>query len=103
MTERAILNIQSNIQAGRRVRQRADTQVFRAGIREFGLWNMEPTNVGVWFPEIARHSDDCRFNDCLHESEPGCAVKSSLERGEIEPWRFESYHRILESLREAQQ
>jgi len=71
------------------------------GIREFGLWNMELANVGVWFPEIARHSDDCRFNDCLHETEPGCAVKAALEQGGIVPWRYESYLRILESLRDS--
>jgi ribosome biogenesis GTPase len=69
------------------------------GIREFGLWRMEPSEVGHWFRDLARHLGDCRFNDCLHETEPGCAVKAAVESGEIATWRYESYLRILESVR----
>ena len=68
------------------------------GIREFGLWSMEPRELGHWFRDLARFLHDCRFNDCLHRNEPDCAVKAAVERGEIEAWRYESYLRILDSL-----
>ncbi len=70
------------------------------GIREFGLWGLAPGDLGPCFPEIARHQPGCRFNDCLHESEPGCAVKEALSRGEIAGWRFDSYRKLLAALRE---
>lgn len=71
------------------------------GIREFGLWRMEPSEVGHWFRDLARHLGECRFNDCLHrETEPGCAVKAAVEAGEIAAWRYESYLRILKSVHE---
>jgi ribosome biogenesis GTPase len=69
------------------------------GIREFGLWKIEPADLGIWFREIAARTDACRFNDCVHEAEPGCAVKAAVEAGEIARWRYESYLSILESLR----
>jgi ribosome biogenesis GTPase len=69
------------------------------GIREFGLWRMEPSEVGHWFRDLASHLGDCRFNDCIHETEPGCAVKAAVEAGDIAAWRYESYLRILESVR----
>ena len=72
------------------------------GIREFGLWNMETADLDVWFRELAEHADNCRFNDCHHETEPDCAIKAALEEGKIVPWRYESYLRILKTLREAE-
>ena len=70
------------------------------GIREFGLARMEPIHVGPCFREIAARAADCRFNDCLHENEPGCAVRAAVDEGAISRWRYESYLRILQSLRE---
>jgi len=70
------------------------------GIREFGLWGLAPADAGFWFREIARHAPECRFNDCLHEHEPGCAVQREVALGNIVAWRYESYLRILASLRE---
>lgn len=70
------------------------------GVREFGLWRMEPSEVGHWFRDLARHLGECRFNDCLHETEPGCAVQAAVEAGAIAAWRYESYLRILQSVRE---
>ncbi|MHC4848115.1 MAG: ribosome small subunit-dependent GTPase A [Planctomycetota bacterium] len=70
------------------------------GIREFGIWNMELNDVAVWFRDLAPFVDSCRFNDCLHEREPNCAVHAALDRGEIQSWRYDSYLRILESMRE---
>jgi ribosome biogenesis GTPase len=70
------------------------------GIRAFGLWNMEPEDVGYWFPEMRERMPDCRFKNCLHDNEPGCAVKAAVEAGEIQRWRYESFLRIVEGLRE---
>ena len=70
------------------------------GIREFGLWRMEPSDVGHWFRDLASHLGACRFNDCLHQTEPDCAVKAAVEGGEIAAWRYASYLRILESVRD---
>ncbi len=70
------------------------------GIREFGLWRLEPGDLGPHFREIALHMQGCRFNDCLHEQEPGCAVKSAVARGEIAASRFDSYRRLLAAVRE---
>ncbi|MEE8107103.1 MAG: ribosome small subunit-dependent GTPase A [Planctomycetota bacterium] len=69
------------------------------GIREFGLWNLDPPDVRFYFREMAPVLRPCRFNDCLHENEPGCAVKPAVESGEIVGWRYESYLKILETLR----
>ncbi len=70
------------------------------GIREFGLWSMDPRDLGQWFREIALCSADCRFGDCLHDREPGCAVKEAAAAGAFTSWRYESYLRLLASLRE---
>jgi ribosome biogenesis GTPase len=69
------------------------------GIREFGLWDLEPRDITFCFREMADRVQSCRFNDCLHEQEPGCAVKAGVDAGEILPWRYESYLKILETLR----
>ncbi|MEM8885301.1 MAG: ribosome small subunit-dependent GTPase A [Planctomycetota bacterium] len=69
------------------------------GVREFGLWNMKEEDLAIWFRDMAPFVDDCRFNDCLHEGEPDCAVVAAVERGEIAPERYESYLRLLESMR----
>jgi len=70
------------------------------GIREFGLWGLAPGDVGLHFREIARHMRECRFNDCMHEQEPGCAVKAAAARGEIAASRLDSYRRMLAAVRE---
>ncbi len=70
------------------------------GIREFGLWDVEERELGSGFREIGARANDCRFNDCLHQKEPSCAVKAAVENGAINPVRYESYLRILQTLRE---
>ena len=71
------------------------------GIREFGLWGVGPRDLAHWYREIAARAPDCRFNDCLHDHEPGCAVKEAATAGEIAACRYESYVRLLASVREA--
>lgn len=66
------------------------------GIRGFGVIDMERSEIYHFFPEIFRISRDCRFNNCLHLEEPGCAVIKAVESGEINPLRYRSYFNILE-------
>ncbi|OKS88880.1 ribosome small subunit-dependent GTPase A [Mucilaginibacter polytrichastri] len=61
------------------------------GIRELGVIDIEPQELGHFFPEMRDRMHDCRFNNCRHINEPGCAVLVALENGEIEPSRYESY------------
>jgi len=64
------------------------------GLRELGLYDVDPEYVDVYFPEMAPYIDHCRFPDCIHLTEPGCAVLAALERGEVSPERYESYLRL---------
>ncbi len=61
------------------------------GIKEFGLLDVEPQELGHYFPEIRSRMHNCKFNDCLHINETGCAVLDALENGEIAPSRYTSY------------
>ena len=66
------------------------------GIRGFGIVDMERNEIYHFFPEIFRTSKKCRFNNCLHLDEPGCAVRLAVEKGDIDPLRYRSYTNILE-------
>ena len=66
------------------------------GLRDIGLWGLEPPEVAAAFPEFAERATQCRFDDCRHLAEPGCAVVAAVERGEIVPSRLESYRHMLE-------
>ncbi|KZZ48049.1 ribosome biogenesis GTPase RsgA [Thalassolituus sp. HI0120] len=70
------------------------------GIREFGLWHMNEDQVLHGFKEIRHLSGYCRFRDCHHEQEPGCAILEAVDKGEISKLRFHSYKRILDTLTE---
>ncbi|TSJ43855.1 ribosome small subunit-dependent GTPase A [Mucilaginibacter corticis] len=61
------------------------------GIRELGVIDIEKQELGHFFPEMRERMHDCKFNNCQHINEPGCAVLSALENGEIELSRYESY------------
>ncbi len=66
------------------------------GIRGFGIVDMEPEEIGDYFPEFFALKEQCKFNNCLHKEEPKCAVKEALDNDEI-PWsRYQSYLQILE-------
>ena len=65
------------------------------GIKGFGTIDFEREEVGHFFPEIFRASADCRFGNCTHTNEPGCAVIEAVEHGEIALSRYESYLSIL--------
>ncbi len=68
------------------------------GIREFGLGKMEPAEVLNGFVELDEFSTRCKFRDCSHNAEPGCAIQAAIDHGEIHGERFESYQRILGSM-----
>jgi ribosome biogenesis GTPase len=65
------------------------------GIRGFGLTDMAKDEIYHFFPEIFRKSDKCKYYNCLHINEPGCAVKDAVERGNIEKFRYRSYINIF--------
>lgn len=65
------------------------------GIKELGLVEMKKEEVGHYFPEIRERMNDCKFNNCLHENEPKCAIKDAVENGEISEERYSSYLGIL--------
>jgi len=66
------------------------------GVKAFGTIDFERAEVAHYFPEIFRISDNCRFNNCTHTHEPGCAVLEAVEQGTIAPSRFTSYLSILD-------
>lgn len=68
------------------------------GIREFGLVNIEPWELSLYFPEMLEPREVCKFNTCTHVHEPGCGVMAAFEAGEIDANRYRSYMNMLESL-----
>lgn len=70
------------------------------GIKGFGTFNMEPEEVAHYFRDIFKISADCRFNNCTHRHEPGCAVLEALEAHKLAPSRYASYLSMLEDKEE---
>lgn len=66
------------------------------GIKGFGTFDMEPTELTSYFREIFNFSKDCRFNNCTHTHEPGCAVLKAVEEHYISASRYQSYLSMLE-------
>ena len=66
------------------------------GIKGFGTFDMEPEELTSYFPEIFRFSKDCRFSNCTHTHEPGCAVLKALEDHYIAQSRYQSYLSMME-------
>ncbi|MGW3121559.1 ribosome small subunit-dependent GTPase A [Streptomyces sp. NPDC001107] len=64
------------------------------GLRGVGLWDAE-SGVGQVFSEIEELAERCRFHDCAHDAEPGCAVREAVESGELSHRRLESYRKLL--------
>ncbi|MHC4393826.1 MAG: ribosome small subunit-dependent GTPase A, partial [Planctomycetota bacterium] len=81
------------------------------GVRAFGFYDLTPRGLSYLFKDIrpyayyeegGERSERCRFLDCLHRDEPGCAVYAAVEEGAISDARYLSYLRILDSLLEEQ-
>lgn len=68
------------------------------GVKEFGIVDMEREELSHYYPEMKQRIQDCKFNNCIHINEPGCAIKAAVEAGDISFERFESYIAILSSL-----
>jgi ribosome biogenesis GTPase / thiamine phosphate phosphatase len=66
------------------------------GIRELGLYEIDPASLGFYFVDIKPFVNDCRYPNCTHTHEPDCAVQAAVQEGNIAPERYESYLRILE-------
>ena len=65
------------------------------GVRGLGLWDADE-GIGATFSDIEKLAQSCRFRDCTHTNEPGCAVKKAVEQGILSPDRLESYVRLRE-------
>ena len=72
------------------------------GIRDFSLWHISIEQLQQGFIEIASRLGYCRFRDCKHEEEPGCAIHAAVESKEIGKERFESYQRIKQAILDQQ-
>lgn len=77
---------------------RSSAVIDSPGFREFGLQQIEAADLARWLPDIAAHATQCRFVDCTHRSEPGCAVRAAAERGEVSASRLRLYEQLYEEL-----
>lgn len=66
------------------------------GLRGFGLVDLKKEEIALYFPEMLKVSENCRFAPCTHTHEPGCAVKEAVENGEISYERYSSYLGMLD-------
>lgn len=71
------------------------------GVRELGLWDILKKDLKAYYIEFHQYADNCQFINCLHLKEPGCAVKSAIDKGNIFKERYENYLNIYESLKSA--
>jgi ribosome biogenesis GTPase len=68
------------------------------GLRAFGLWDLAPDELLVGFPDIEEAAAGCRFTNCRHGDEPGCAVRAAVDEGALDPERHASYLRLREEV-----
>lgn len=71
------------------------------GIREFGLWHLDPASIAEGFIEFRPFLGHCKFRDCKHQQEPACALIKAVDNGSIQQERFDSYWHIVHSLDQA--
>jgi ribosome biogenesis GTPase / thiamine phosphate phosphatase len=96
-------------QAGRHTTVAADMHAIDAdsfvvdtpGLRDIGLWGLSPLEVGAAFPELGGLSAGCRFDNCQHRVEPGCAVRAAVDDGALSASRYASYRRLLDEAEQA--
>lgn len=70
------------------------------GIREFGLWHLEPNDIAHGFIEFRPHLGQCKFRDCQHKQEKGCAILEAVAENKISQKRIDSYFAILQSMQQ---
>ncbi|MCV2884413.1 small ribosomal subunit biogenesis GTPase RsgA [Aestuariibacter sp. AA17] len=68
------------------------------GVREFALWHLPLEKVTEGFIEFRAFLGGCKFRDCKHKDDPGCLLREAVEKGEISQARFDSYHKILDTM-----
>jgi ribosome biogenesis GTPase len=66
------------------------------GVRQFGLWSIHRQDLLEHFADVAEHGRSCRFRDCRHDTEPRCAVRGAVERGELSASRYRAYRRLVD-------
>jgi ribosome biogenesis GTPase / thiamine phosphate phosphatase len=71
------------------------------GLRQLAFWDVEPEELDAYFREIAAYVAECRFGDCTHQNEPGCAVRAAVEAGKIKRERYDSYLSLRAELEKA--
>ena len=65
------------------------------GIRELGLYELDPGSLGFYFVDLKPYVNDCHFPNCTHDHEPDCAVRQAAGDGKVSPERYDSYVRLL--------
>lgn len=70
------------------------------GMRGFGLWDIDADHLERAYPEFEPFLGRCRFSDCRHEREPGCAVREAVEAGRLPRRRYESFRKLRDEIRE---
>jgi len=69
------------------------------GVWEYGLWKMDEYDIAAGFPEINEKLGNCKFSNCTHTHEPGCGIKQAVEDNTINQLRYDSYLRIIDSMK----
>jgi ribosome biogenesis GTPase len=72
------------------------------GLREVGLWGMPSDQLDACFPELRPYVGTCRFNDCTHTGEPGCAIRAAIDAGHISRERFDSFTKLRAEMAETE-
>jgi ribosome biogenesis GTPase len=67
------------------------------GIKEFGMVDIKPEELGHFFPEIRELMQFCKYNNCLHQNEPACAVRNAVQENLFSEERYINYLNILNS------
>jgi ribosome biogenesis GTPase len=67
------------------------------GVREFAMWHLETEQILAGFIEFAPFIGQCKFRDCKHQKDPGCALTAAVKSGEVSDQRYQSYLRILQA------
>lgn len=70
------------------------------GIKSFGVWNLTKAEIEEYFPDIFEMGHGCKFPNCAHLGEPGCAVVQAVETGKFSPLRYDSYVYLMQSVEE---
>jgi ribosome biogenesis GTPase len=73
-----------------------------AGLREVGMWGLASEHLDECFREFRTHIPECKFGNCTHRVEPGCAVQRAVEQGSISAERYDSYIKLREEIEDTE-